>query len=329
MLVQTRVRDMETIASRSSEIHLGLAWNWEYDHDFIACVDRACQLAGLNCYLVGPHNLAQTYLEAQNNERRFHMFLDRASDNDERFLEFNRLLQSKGTQFLNAHHHYQRSIDKANIHGELLIRGLQLPLTVILPPHESEPEFDPRLIEPFAKPFVVKPARGGGGVGVYLSATQPADVVQTRAKIRNQRFLVQQRIQPQIIAGRRAWFRVYHVCGQVIPCWWDDVTHRYGVVTPSERQLVNTDELSRIVKVVAEVAQLDFFSTEIALATDNRYVVVDYVNDPCDMRIQSKYFDGVPDTILREIVQRIVDHVKRRFAQPGGEIPPDIARWWP
>jgi len=41
----------------------------------------------------------------------------------------------------------------------------------------------------------------------------------------------------------------------------------------------------------------DFFSTEIALAKDGRYVVVDYVNDPCDMRPQSKHFDGVPDTI--------------------------------
>ncbi len=320
---------MQPTARRSAEIHFGLAWNWEFDHDFLQLVDRACQLAGLSCFLVGPHNLAQTYLEVQNNERRFHYFLDRASDNDNRFLEFNRLLQSKAAHFLNAHHHYQRSIDKANIHGELLVRGLQLPLTVILPPHESEPDFDPRIIEPFAKPFVVKPARGGGGVGVSLSATLPADVVQTRSKIRNQRFLLQQRIHPQVLAGRRAWFRVYHVCGRDIPCWWDDVTHRYGVITPSERALVNTAELGRIVNVVAEVSQLDFFSTEIALDAEGRYVVVDYVNDPCDMRLQSRYFDGVPDSIIRDIVDRIVGHAKSRFVQPNPDVPPEIARLWP
>ncbi len=320
---------METIASRSAEVHFGLAWNWEFDHDFIQLVDRACQQSGLSCFLVGPHNLSQTFIEVQNNERRFHCFLDRASDNDDRFLQFNQLLQSKRVHFLNAHHHYQRSIDKANIHGELLVRGLQLPLTVILPPHETEPDFDPRIIEPFAKPFVVKPAKGGGGIGVFLGATQPADVMQTRSKIRNQRFLIQQRIQPQIIAGRRAWFRVYYVCGHVIPCWWDDVTHRYGVVTPSERTSVNTDELGRIVKIVAEVAQLDFFSTEIALDTEGRYVVVDYVNDPCDMRLQSKYFDGAPDVIIGEIVQHIVGCIKRQFAPASSAVSNDVARWWP
>ncbi len=87
---------METIARRSAEVHFGLAWNWEFDHDFIEWVDRACPQAGLSCFLVGPHNLPQTYLEVQNNERRFHCFLDRASDNDSRFLEFNRLLGKIG-----------------------------------------------------------------------------------------------------------------------------------------------------------------------------------------------------------------------------------------
>ena len=138
---------MDAIASRSAEIHFGLAWNWEFDHDFVQLLDKCCLHAGVRCYLIGPHNLQQTYLEVQNDERRFLWCLDRASDNDDRFLQFNKLLQSKGTKFINAHHHYQRSIDKSNIHGDLLLRGLQLPLTVILPPAEAEPEIDPRIIE--------------------------------------------------------------------------------------------------------------------------------------------------------------------------------------
>jgi len=319
---------MDAIASRSAEIHFGLAWNWEFDHDFVNLLDRTCLHAGLRCYLVGAHNLAQTYLEVQNNERRFLWFLDRASDNDDRFLKFNQLLQTNGTRFLNAQHHYQRSIDKANIHGELLVRGLQLPLTVILPPHASEPELDPRIIEPFVKPFVVKPAKGGGGVGVYLSATEAAHVTQTRAKMRNQRFLIQQRIVPQILGGRRAWFRVYFVCGQVIPCWWDDTTHRYAVITPSDGAVVNLEELGRIVRIVGEVAQLDFFSTEVALDRDGKYIVIDYVNDPCDMRLQSKYFDGAPDSVVRRIVEILMTHVRNQFrSQPVGD--EAEAQWWP
>ena len=319
---------MDTIARRSTEVHFGLAWNWQFDQDFVNQLDRSCLNAGLSCYLVGIHNLQQTFLEVQNGERNFTYFLDRASDDDERFLQFNQLLQLKGTKFVNSHHHYRRSIDKANIHGELLARGLQLPLTIILPPYETEPSFDPRLIEPLASPFVVKPAKGGGGFGVVMGATRPDDVMQTRAKFRNQRFLIQQRIVPQLLNGRRAWFRVYNVCGEIVPCWWDDTTHRYSVVTPSDRAHVNVDELGRIVRVIADVSKLDFFSTEIALGDDGRYFVVDYVNDPCDMRPQSKHFDGVPDTIVRMIVTGITNYVKKQFAPTA--LPTDEdAKYWP
>ncbi len=318
---------MDAIASRSAEIHFGLAWNWEYDHDFVHLLDQSCLHAGIRCYLVGPHNLQQTYLEVQNDERRFLWCLDRASDNDNRFLQFNQLLQARGTKFINAHHHYQRSIDKANIHGDLLLRGLQLPLTVILPPHETEPEIDPRILEPFVKPFVVKPAKGGGGVGVALNATEALHVLQTRSTMRHQRFLIQQRIEPQILGGRRAWFRVYHVCGTIIPCWWDDKTHRYAILTPADHAVVNADELARIVRIVAEVAQLDFFSTEIALDRDGKYIVIDYVNDPCDMRLQSKYFDGAPDTVVRQIVECITGHMKQRLADRLAATPAEPAYW--
>jgi hypothetical protein len=320
---------MDATARRSAETHFGIAWNWEHDKDFISLLDRSCLNAGLSCYLVGIHNLQQTYLEVQTNERHFHCFLDRASDDDPRFLQLNQLLQTRGVKFVNARHHYQRSIDKANIHGELLAHGLQLPLTIILPPYETEPNFDPRVIEPLAKPFVVKPAKGGGGFGVVIGATRPDDVIQSRAKFRNQRFLVQQRIEPQILDGRRAWFRVYSVCGKIIPCWWDDTTHRYAIVTPSENGLVSVPELSRIVGIIAEVSQLDFFSTEIALDHDGRYVVVDYVNDPCDMRPQSKHFDGVPDTIVGMVVEAIVTHLKKQFAPPADVPATDDAHWWP
>jgi len=153
-------------------------------------------------------------------------------------------------------------------------------------------------------------------------------VSQSRAKFRNQRFLIQQRVNPQILNGRRAWFRVYHVCGEIIPCWWDDTTHRYSVVTPSDRAIVNVDELTRIVRIIADVAKLDFFSTEIALEHDGRYFVVDYVNDPCDMRLQSKNFDGVPDTIVRLVITSITNYIKKQFA-PTAQPTDDDAQYWP
>src|ERR1043166_2162516 len=109
---------MDATARRSSEIHFGIAWNWEHDQEFINQLDRSCLNAGLSCYLIGPHNLQQMYIAAQNNERRFHCCLDPASDEHPRCLQLSRVPQSKAGKFINAPHHYKRSIDKANIHGE-------------------------------------------------------------------------------------------------------------------------------------------------------------------------------------------------------------------
>lgn len=318
---------MSVIVSSAPEIQLGLAWNWPHDADFIGLLDRTCGAAGLSCYRVDPQNLLQTCLDVEKQGRRFAWFLDRASDDDARFLRLHQLLGQRGTRFLNAQHHYQRSIEKADLHAELAVRGLQLPLTVILPAHDTHPQLDPLLLETVPKPFVVKPSRGGGGVGVLLDGSRSDQILQTRARLRQQRFLVQQRIEPQRLAGRRAWFRVYQVCGETIPCWWDDLTHRYSLFVPGDHALINVAELTRIVRIIAEVSQMDFFSTEIALAADARYVVIDYLNDPCDMRLQSKCHDGVPDTIVRQIIASIVGHVRRQVATRADAPSADIHLW--
>jgi glutathione synthase/RimK-type ligase-like ATP-grasp enzyme len=318
---------MNVAPKRCSHIHVGLAYNWAYDVDFIHALDRSCHQAGLTSFVIGPHNLQQTVLEVHNDERRFLWFLDRASDEDKHFLQLNHLLQSQGTRILNAHDRYLRAIDKAEIHTNLLTSGLRLPVTVVLPPHSRQPDINPQLIEEFSKPFVIKPALGGGGRGVITGGTRVEDVARARTTHRDQRFLLQQSVEPQILGGRRAWFRVYFVCGQVIPCWWDDRTHRYTRFAAADAQLVNAGELERIVRVVAQVSELDFFSTEIALDTHSRYVVVDYVNTPCDMRMQSKHFNGVPDAIVQQIIATLSGYLKSQItaaAQDTGD-----ADLWP
>ena len=292
---------------------IGVAWNWQYDADFIHLLDQSLHQAGLTSYLVGLHNLAQTAGEVERDERQFLWFRDRASDEDAQFLKLNQLLHAKGTRVLNAHHHYLRASDKAEIHRELLASGLHLPTTLILPAHDREPHLNSAAIEPFAKPFVVKPAKGGGGRGVLTGAKHIDEVNQVRATHRSQRFLVQQNIEPQIIGDRRAWFRVYYVCGTVIPCWWDDRTHRYTIFESKDSSVVNIAELERILRVIACVAELDFFGSEIALDCHHRYVVIDYVNTPCDMRLQSKHGNGVPDALVQQIIAAITGYLKTQI----------------
>jgi hypothetical protein len=57
------------------------------------------------------------------------------------------------------------------------------------------------------------------------------------------------------------------------------------------------------------------FSCEIALTNDHSFVVVDYVNDPLDLRLQSRCVDGVPDDIVAAIANQLarlaIHHVQR------------------
>jgi hypothetical protein len=54
---------------------------------------------------------------------------------------------------------------------------------------------------------------------------------------------------------------------------------------------------------------LDWFTTEIAL-THEQFVVVDYVNDQIDTRVQSKAVDGAPDEIMQGIATQLVGLAK-------------------
>jgi hypothetical protein len=60
------------------------------------------------------------------------------------------------------------------------------------------------------------------------------------------------------------------------------------------------------------------FSTEIAITSDGRFVIVDYVNDPIDLRLQSKASDGVPDDIVEDIAARLVG-LTLRYRTPSGD----------
>ena len=69
-----------------------------------------------------------------------------------------------------------------------------------------------------------------------------------------------------------------------------------------------------ITKKIAKITELDFFSTEIVLTEDGKFIVIDYVNDQCDMRFKSKHVDGVPDKVVEQIIlalkRQIVKNIK-------------------
>ena len=292
---------------------LGIAWNWEYDEDFIAGIEHACSKRGLSTCRIVLHNLHDTIRRLYAGEIAFCAFLDRAAD-DESFAPIMKSLAKSPTRIFNAFDHVEHAVDKATMHLEFITSGLHVPYTIIVSPYNKKKEIELSLSElaMLGRPFIIKPANTtGGGVGVVLGAESLKDVIETRQHHKNDKYLLQETVKPKYLEGNKAWFRVLHAFGEIIPCWWDDVTHIYRRVTIEEERTFRIEALHDVMKSIQKVCKLDFFSSEIVLTGENKFVVVDYVNEVCDMRLQSKHIDGVPDDVVQRIQELIADETKK------------------
>ena len=297
-------------------VDLGLAWEWIYDRNFIYGIDRACQQRKLKSYIIHTSNLDETLARMAGGELIIKVLLDRASDVIPRFYDLIHLARKGSFWMINELALLPRAVDKATMHLEFLNAGIDVPYTIILSPWQKNPLADLSEINKLGELFIIKPACGGGGMGVVINAKNINQILSARMEISHDKYLLQEKIIPVILGkGKMAWFRVFYVAGNVIPCWWNDTTHIYDEIKSQEIKAYNLFKLEDTTKKIAHICKLDFFSTEIALTSHSKFVVVDYVNDMCDMRRKSQYYDGVPDKVVDEITNRLVRYVEKRLKE--------------
>lgn len=293
---------------------LGLAWSWKYDADFVALLEAACKRRGLTMYSVTPDTVSDTLACITAGELALGAFFDRASDAEPAFLPLVEWVTANVRCLVNPFAAARRAWDKATMHLEFITAGLHTPYTIILPPYEECPGLASPDLTPLGGRFSIKPAHGGGGVGVVNAAQVWTQVAAARQRFPGDKYLLQEWITPATIDRRRAWFRVIYCCGQVFPCWWDDQTHVYAPVTPEDETCYNLGRLREMAAIIAAVCGLQLFSTEIAWATDGRLLSVDYVNDPLDLRLQSSTAEGVPDQIVAALAGCMAGWVSEHIA---------------
>jgi hypothetical protein len=192
------------------------------------------------------------------------------------------------------------------MHLEFITRGLYTPHTIILSPYARQALIHPCDLGQLGGSFAIKPACEGGGDGVILEATSWEQVLTARQQYPEEKYLLQAHVTTRILDGRPAWFRVLYCDGAVYPCWWDQHTHIYARVSAEEKARFGLRSLRQIPVLIAQICGLHLFSTEIALREDGAFLAVDYVNDPVDLRLQSKAVDGVPDVYVESIAARLV-----------------------
>ncbi|MGH7599563.1 MAG: ATP-grasp domain-containing protein [bacterium] len=316
-------------------IDLGIAWEWEYDKNFVFKLAQACKANEISTYLINPVDVDAATDKYRAGTLHFRHYLDRGSDALKEFEPLARLITSGGARIINHYRHLKRCLDKATMHLEFITAGLQVPYTIILSPYKYEPEIRITDLAKLGRSFIIKPAMGSGGTGVVVGAETLAEVLLARKSQNDQKFLLQEKIEPAMLDSERAWFRVFYVCGHTFLTWWNDVTHFYRAVKSEEEDDLGLTPMRQIIRTIAALSGLDFFSAEIALTDDGQFVVIDYVNDVCDMRLQSEHPDGVPDGLIDEIISTLISFVKPRslYRQSGAiHIPSTltaVAENWP
>jgi hypothetical protein len=287
---------------------LCLPWYWEYDIDFVQMVEKACAEKGLTLWQITPDNLLEAITALYKGEHTFNTLLDR-SQGDDRFLPIDRWAKEYNKKRINPIEVSLWSEDKATMHLELITAGVNTPHTILLAPFLEQPVLPAMDLSPLGNQFVIKPSNEGGGEGVILGAFSLEQVLRARIQFPEQKYLLQSTVVPRTIQGRPAWFRVFYAVGKTYPCWWHPFTHVYATVTPSEENRYELAPLHDLTRRIASLCKLDWFTTEIALTLED-FVVVDYVNDQIDTRVQSKAVDGAPDEIMQNIATQLVTIAK-------------------
>ncbi len=295
---------------------IGLAWDWEFDRDFIFGIERECGAVGVTTFRIDPHNIETVIKLIRSKKISFKTFLDRASDSHDSFIPLAKLISKTSTGIFNRNEFVEYAKDKANMHLALLGEGIHVPYTIIVTPYNKNKEIELSLTElaHLGRPFIIKPANTtGGGIGVVLGAETLKEILETRLHHKNDTYLLQETVQPVVLDGTIAWFRTFYAFGITILCWWDHRTHIYRELTKQEEKKFKLQKLRTIMSTIHTICRLDFFSSEIALTNEGKFVAVDYVNEICDMRLQSKHGDGVPDAIVTQIQAQLAKTIRSQI----------------
>jgi len=291
---------------------LCVAWNWEYDADFIALLETGCNSKGLSMVQITHGNLAEALHALAEKEIVCRAFFDRASDLDPQFMPLVQWMHENRIYGINSYERASLTWDKAQMHSLLVTAGLDVPHTIILPAYFEQPDLPSMDLFTLGEQFTIKPAHGSGGVGVMTHATSWDQVLSARQEHATDKYLLQAHIIPKQVEMRPAWFRVIYCTGQIYPCWWDPQSHVYAPVTLEEKNCHGLGKLEDAVIAISRLCGLDLFSTEIAFTHTDQFIMVDYVNDQIDLRLQSAAFEGVPDVIVYDIAERLVSQLLNR-----------------
>jgi hypothetical protein len=275
---------------------------------------------------------------------------------DDRFARLSQAVQDAGGRPVNPPERARCFTDKAAVHAELQRHGFGVPASVVLRPWAADRPLTAaerarlRLDEVGARAYV-KLANGFSGRGIVRAdRTDPEGITAAVRAVReidsSDSCLIQRAVRPPRLAGddgveRPAYWRVLYCLGELIAFWWGPADTMPGGVsyrrmTTAEVRHLGLDPVLDYVSDLAALCGLDWFSTELCLGDGDepsRYVVhravpgrafpvvaIDYVNDQCDVDVQSRYAGAPPDDLVQHLAGRFAEEAWRLRQRAAGEV---------
>ncbi|MFH1846866.1 MAG: hypothetical protein ABH869_04845 [Candidatus Omnitrophota bacterium] len=310
-----------------------LALSWDKNKCFFTdTLISICEKKNLSFLWVTENNIRATIKKLHSNQMRIGVMLDTEATYDvpeELYSRLNYAVKDSGGVVINDPDRTRIAVDKAVMYYELLDSGIETPYTVIV--RNWEPltfKLSAEERKKLGVPFIIKPGCGWGHRGVVYNARGTIKEIATARNFdRGDNFLLQEKVYPIELDGKRAWFRIFHIFDEIIPCWWDDRTSCYEHVSIEDFEKYKLYPLVRIVTRIGNMTKMVWFSTEIAIerkAGKQRILTIDYVNDQCDMEAASESKDGVPDGIVKltaysiahtaeKLIKKIRENPKKKY----------------
>jgi hypothetical protein len=290
---------------------LGIAWDREEDNEFVEELNNYALKEGLRPYLLHGYNFYASLKDISEGNIHFRLFLNRTSEDDPVFSGLPDFLKRKGITFINHPDKAKESLDKFKMHLKFNSHDIPVPKTVLLGSQDDKQSLGFK-IKYVSKPFVLKPANGSSGDVAILDARSLDDVVKLKEQHTDIQYIAQEKISPVNLENRPAWFRVFYCLGKINPCWWHPLTRIHDILTIKEIYRFGLYDMWRLTKMIHTVSGLDFFSVEMAMRSNEKFIVVDYDNGQPEMRKKSKFKGGLPDEIVDKIIGDILAFVKQK-----------------
>lgn len=309
-------------------IDLALGQRVADDDLFALWLAESCAVRGLRCAVLHEGIVQDAWTAVAKGELRIHTLLDLTAhwwNYDDPYVQLCYAVKDAGGRVIDDPDLAMMADHKAVSHHRLERAGLPVPPTIVLRHWEPDRELTPAERMVVGERVVIKPARGWGWKGVVLDARSDlTGIAAARDFDRNDDFLIQRQVQYAWLRDddgelRPAWWRVYFLFGEIIPCWWSPESGEYRLASLRELWLHELLPIARLTAEIARLTHMDFFSTEICMADepapkDARYqaggrpfYVIDYVNDQCDLRCQSRSASAPPDDVVRHFADRFAD----------------------